>query len=301
MGHSRSANPDGYVVDADRGSSTTATKQAQAVGAAAADVRAETREGARELDAAVEAMPGLTRQQRDRERAMPRPTAGEVPHPVMERALPEPGSVRVPLSSRQRKARSVSKRAAQERLPATQYAATAALISRPERWTKLNDALSDAAGDVQALDEGQRREIQRVDRALQTFERANNRGHVVYSNVRMPQVLNRSNLEGFVQNNFPPGTIVNFDRFTAGAHTMHEIETEEAPDQRSVVFEMQTRRGAYLGHSDSVDDTSHLLPRGLRLRVAGSHRATYRRPDGSLASRHVVQLVDLDDASTRTS
>ncbi|WP_217631145.1 hypothetical protein [Modestobacter sp. DSM 44400] len=216
----------------------------------------------------------------------------------MERGLPEPDAIRVPLSSRQRKARSVSKRAAQDRLPATQFTATEALISRPERWSELNDALSDAAGDIQALDEGQRRSIQRIDRAVQAFERANDRGHVIYSNVRMPQVINRSNLEGFVRNNFPTGTIVNFDRFTAGAHTMHEIETDAAPEDRSVVFEMQTRRGAYLGQSDSVDNTYHLLPRGMRLRVAGSHQARYRRPDGTLGSRHVVQLVDLDDPSS---
>jgi len=298
MGRSRSANPDGYVVDADRGSSTTAAKQAQSIGAAAAGARAETRDGARELDVAVESMPGLTRQQRDRERAMPRATAAEVPHPAMERALPEPDALRTPLSSRQRKARSVNKRAAQDRLPATQYAATVTLVSREERWAELNDALSDAAGDVQALEDGQRRDIQRVDRALQAFERANDRGHVVYSNVRMPAVINRSNLEGFVRNSFPTGTVVHFDRFTAGAHTMHEIETEEAPEDRSVVFEMQTRRGAYLGQSDSVDNTYHLLPRGMRLSVAGSHRASYRRPDGTLGSRHVVQLVDLDDPLT---
>ena len=231
---------------------------------------------------------------------MPRATPAEVPHPAMDRTLPEPDAIRVPLSSRQRKARSVNKRAAQDRLPATQYAATVALVSRPQRWAELNDALSDAAGDVQALDEGQRREIQRIDRAVQAFERTSDRGHMVYSNVRMPQVINRSNLEGFVRNSFPVGTVVNFDRFTAGAHTMHEIEDDTAPADRSVVFEMKTRRGAYLGQSDSVDNTYHLLPRGMRLRVAGSHRASYRRPDGTLGSRHVIQLVDLDELSTTT-
>lgn len=246
----------------------------------------------------MESMPGLTRQQRDRERAMPRATAAEVPHTAMERALPEPDALRTPLSSRQRKARSVNKRAAQERIPATQFTATQALISRTERWVELNDALSDAAGDVQALEDKQRRDIQRVDRALQAFERANDRGHVVYSNVRMPAVINASNLQGYVRNNFQPGTVVHFDRFTAGAHTMHEIEDDEAaPADRSVVFEMQTRRGAYLGGSDSVDDTAHLLPRGMQLGVAGSHQANYRRPDGSVGNRYVVQLVDLDEPS----
>ncbi|SHN88962.1 hypothetical protein SAMN05660350_04954 [Geodermatophilus obscurus] len=296
MGRSRVADPDGYVVDADRGSSAAVlTKRAQLIDAAAAAARADTRDGARELDAAVEALPGLTRARRDRERAMPRATTADVPHPAMRRRLPGADAVRGPLSSRQRKARSVIKRAAQDRLPTAQHTAVHQLISRSGRWRELNDALSDAAGDVQTLDEDQRRTIQRVDRAVQTFERANDRGHVVYSNVQMPAAVNRFNLAGFVRNNFWPGTVIHFDRFTAAAHTLHEVEPGPEGAERCAVFEVQTRRGAYLGASDGWDDTAHLLPRGMRLAVAGTHRATYRRPDGSLGSRQVIQLVDLDD------
>jgi hypothetical protein len=49
----------------------------------------------------------------------------------------------------------------------------------------------------------------------------------------------------------------------------------------------------YLGRSDSVDDTAHLLPRGMRLRVAGSHQGNYQRPDGSTGRRLVIQLTDI--------
>jgi hypothetical protein len=50
----------------------------------------------------------------------------------------------------------------------------------------------------------------------------------------------------------------------------------------------------YLGRSDSVDDTTHLLPRGMRLRVVGSHLTRYRRPDGTDGRRRIIQLVDTD-------
>jgi hypothetical protein len=36
----------------------------------------------------------------------------------------------------------------------------------------------------------------------------------------------------------------------------------------------------------------------MQLGVAGSHQANYRRPDGSVGNRYVVQLVDLDEPST---
>lgn len=290
---SRRVDPD-YVLDPDRGSSAVAsTKQAEPLRPETHSDRKHDRAGARELDQAVEQMPGLSRQQRDRERAMPRDTTGELGHPRMQRTLPAVGQVRAPLSSRQRKARSVTKLAVQDQLPDTQHAALAGLVGRPQRWQELNDALSGATGDAQALEDDQRTAVQRVDRAVQAYERANDRGHVVYSNVQMPAAINRSNLEPFVGHNFKTGTVLEFDRFTAGAHNLHQLEPGEQHAQRTAVFEIQTRRGMYLGRSDSVDDTAHLLPRGLRLRVAGTHLATYQRPDGTTGQRQVIQLIDI--------
>ena len=59
------------------------------------------------------------------------------------------------------------------------------------------------------------------------------------------------------------------------------------------VFEIQTRRGAYLGHSDSQDRTDHLLPRGMEFEVVGTHEATYRAPDATTGRRMVIQLRDV--------
>jgi hypothetical protein len=81
------------------------TAAAAMVSPAEAGDRQATREGARDLDRAVEGMPGLDRAAKDRERAMPRPAAGDIPHPRMERRLPGEGQVRTSLSSRQRKTR----------------------------------------------------------------------------------------------------------------------------------------------------------------------------------------------------
>lgn len=285
------SNPDG-VVDSDYGSGSVSAKQAAYMDKDAYEARGEERSGLRELDSMVESSAGLTRQQRDRERAMPRETNADLKHPAMERKLPEPGQVRKPLSSRQRKARSVAKRSTQDRWPKTQYEAVHRMVNDDGYWRQINDELSENTGDAQSLSDQQRAFVQRMDRAIQGYEANNDRGHVVYANVEMPTMINSSNLEGFVRNNYERGAVLEFDRYTGGAHTMHEVEPSQETAHRTAVFEIQTRRGLYLGRSDTTDDTTHVLPRGVRLEVVGAHWAAYERPDGSQGRRQVIQLVD---------
>jgi hypothetical protein len=290
----RKARPDGYVMDPGRGASARlASVQATLATPSEMASRAADRAGARDLDQAVEQMPGLTRMARDRERAMPRDTTAPVPDPRMERTLPEPDQVRRLLSSRQRKDRSAAKRGWQDSLPDTGYHAVASLVTDTGYRGQLNDALSDVGGDAQQLDDADRVLVQRVDRAIQAYERGSNRGHVVYVNMRLPAELAGMDPVGAARSYLPAGTIVELDRFTGGAHCMHEIEVDGG--DRVPVLEIQTRRGAYLGRSDSLDDTAHLLPRGMRLRVTAAHVARYERRDGSLGRRPVIQLVDLGD------
>lgn len=295
----RQSNPDGRV-DADLGSGSVGSKKAAYVDGDEFTARSAERAGLRDLDAMVESSAGMTRQQRDRERAMPRDASAEVKHPAMERKLPDPDTVRGPLSSRQRKARSADKHAAQDRMPRTQYEATHKMITDDSHWRQVNDVLSENVGDAQALSDDQRVAVQRFDRAIQSYEAQNQRGHVVYANVEMPTMINASNLEGFVRNKFPTGSVLEFDRYTGGAHTMHQVEVGPETANRTAVFEIQTRRGIYLGRSDSVDDTTHILPRGVRFKVAGTHMARYTRPDGSTGRRQVIQLIDVSsDAETQ--
>ena len=290
----RQSNPDG-AIDADYGSGSRGTKRAEYLDEEAYNSRAGERAGLRDLDSMVESSAGMTRQQRDRERATPRETNAEVKHPAMERKLPAPDEVRRTLSSRQRKARSIAKREAQDRFTQTQYDALARVITDDSRWHQINDVLSENTGDVQALTDKQRTTVQRLDRAIQNYERGNDRGHVIYTNVEMPTIINSSNLEGFVRNNFQRGAVIEFDRFTGGAHTMHEVEVGSETAHRTAVFEIQTRRGVYLGKSDSSDDTTHVLPRAMRMKIAGTHWARYERPDGSEGRRQVIQLIDVGD------
>ena len=289
----RNGHPD-YVVDPDRGSSSSAIKHARLLDEGEYVDRADTRAGLRGLDAMTEGMAGLNRLQKDRERLFPRGTNAELGDPRMRRQLLAEDELRLPLSARQRNARSKSRLATQRTVPLTQLRAQRDLVTSPTRWRGVNDLLSENTGDVQALPTGDQERVRRIDRSIQAYERRNERGHLLYSNVRMPYYINHQNIEGFLRNNFAPGERVSFDRYTHATHQLHETSGYvNDPDGRVAVFEMQTRRGAYLGQSDKRDNTQHLLPRGMEFEVVGVHEATYRGPDGTSGVRMVVQLRDL--------
>lgn len=293
MSRSRSADPDGYVLDPGRrGAAGLAAMGAALVDPDEAGARQARRAGARELDETVEQMPGLGRARRDRERAMPRDVTAAAGHPQTVRQLAEPDSVRRPLSARQRRYRSAAKRAAQDAMPDTQYNALSRLVTDSSYRNGLGDALSDAAGDAQDIPDADRVAVQRIDRAIAQYERENTRGHVVYANLQMPAAVPAGHTIQGLRQHFQPGAVISFDRFIGAAHQLHEIEP--AQDASGIpVFEIQTRRGIYLGRP-SGDDTTQVLPRGLQVRVVSVHEAAYLRPDGSRGQRPVIQVRDLD-------
>jgi len=289
----RNGHPD-YVVDPDRGTSTAAAKNALLLDTDVHADRVAARAGLRELDSMTEGMTGLTRLRKDRERLFPRATPAELGDPRMRRQLPAGDATRSPLSARQRNARSKSRLDTQRTVPLVQLRAQRALVTQPQTWREVNDQLSTQTSDLQGLDEGDQELVRRVDRSIQAYERRNDRGHVLYSNVRMPHYINAQNLPGFLRHNFTPGSKVAFDRYTHATHQLHEAAAHiDDPEGRVAVFEMQTRRGAYLGQSDKRDNTQHLLPRGMEFEVAAVQEASFRRRDGSIGTRMVVQLRDV--------
>ena len=270
-------------------SATPAAKPAGCRSAASYDDRVRERDSARELDRMVEDAE-FTRARKDLERAFPRATVPEVSE-RKRRELPIPDSIRRSPSSRQRKARSVNKHRAQSQLPKVGYTAVQTLIDDPDRWNTVGTALSAVRGDAQHLEEKMRSQVQRVDRAIQTAERFNDRGHILYCAVTLPHPVPQEavNLPSTLQ----PGSRLDFDRHTAATHAVHELDGTLG--ERDVVFEIDTDRGMYLGRSHTVDDTAHLLPRGMRFEVVSAGEGRYRRPDGSIGRRMVVQLRDITE------
>lgn len=288
------------VTDVDRGSAPAGLKRAEAVSPRSYAEREFDRAGLHDLDAMTERMSGMTRAQKDRERSFPRETNQPLAHPAMQRRLPGADEVRAPFSSRQKKARSKARLETARSLPKAQADAQKRLLKNRDTWDSINDQLSHHAGDVGQLAEKDRRLIGQIDRSIQAAERHNDRGHVVYANVQMPHYINSSNIDAWSEHTFVEGSTVAFDRYTVTTHQLHETSSL-AKDQaeRTIVCEIQTRRGAYIGHSDSKDDTAHLLPRGLHLQVAGISRATYRTPTGETGERVVLQLHDITPDTTQ--
>jgi hypothetical protein len=300
--YSKSLARTSTVLDADRGQSTPQSKSAIPISLEDAAHREDDRAGLRDLDARLERAHGLTRAQRDAQRISPRDAAADIDHPMKERRLLAPGTTRQPLSGRQQKARRKAALAVLNKLPSTQYRALTDLMDEGSGgWARINDQLSASAGDIEALSERDTAGVRRLDRAIQACEAATDRGHVVYANVRLPTAINRSNIEAYTQRQYQPGDEVAFDRYTGAAHSLHEITPVDDPAGRVAVFEIQTRRGIYLGKSEGSDDSAHLLPRGMQLRVVGVHHATYQGRAGEQGSRMVIQLVDATPEPARRS
>jgi len=280
------------VVDVDRGSPDDGTlrKQGVRISEEAFEDRAQERASARELDKVVVA--GATNSRAaDRDRAFPRAADEPLSNPRKARPLQHPGVTRTPLSSRQRKERSAVKNRVVERAPKAQFEAVSGLLGpRTEKWSRINDALSDNNGDVQLLSDADRREVQRVDRFIQSYERQSGREHRVYVPVELPGSATSLREVG---EQIRGRSMIETDRFTGGTHCLHELDGRQGP--RDVVLEIQTRRGAYVGMSDTGDDTRHLLPRGMRLRTVGSRVVSYTRPDGTVGERIVIQARDLTE------
>ena len=230
----------------------------------------------------------FTRARKDLERAFPRATVPEVSE-RKRRELPIPDSIRRGLSSRQRKVRSVNKHQAQSRLPAVGYTAVQNLITDPDRWNTVGEALSTARGDAQQLEEKMRSQVQRVDQAIQTAERFNDRGHILYCAVTLPTRCLRK------RSTCPRPCSRDRGWTSTGTQWPPMPCTNSTRRSESGTWCSRSKRtGACIwGGRTRSTDTAHLLPRGMRFEVVSAGEGRYRRPDGSIGRRMIVQLRDV--------
>lgn len=255
--------------------------------------RAFTRFNNRITDTVREEDTSLTRATRDRDRATPRDVSN-VASGRLRGDLPAPGEFRGALSGRQRKIRSAAKNKVMAAAPASQHRAVQTMLTdeNPEPWCRINRELHIAAGDAQQLSSVDRVTVQRLDRCIQSYERINDRTHKVYVAAELPGTVRDVVHEEDLPQSLQPGAVVEFDQFTLTRHNLHE--TPGHTDHRQVVFEVATSRGMYLGRSDSVEDTHHLLPRGMSFDVVGASVAPYATGPGSFGERLIVQLRERD-------
>lgn len=243
-------------------------------------------------DEARDSNTGLTRATRDRDRATPRDVS-HVDSPRLQHELADFGEFRSALSSRQRKTRSATKNRVMASAPASQRRAVETLLGQEDQqqWQRINYELHQAAGDVQQLADTDRALVQRLDRAVQSYEQLNDRTHNVYVAVELPDNHPDVNRLAHVPDSLRPGARVAFDQFTVSRHNLHETPGHDSG--RHIVFEIATNRGMYLGKSDSVEDTQHVLPRSMAFEVAAVGYATYATGPTGYRERIVVQLREI--------
>ncbi|OKH80179.1 hypothetical protein EB73_34005 [Mycobacterium sp. SWH-M3] len=263
-------------------------KAAREVAESAMDDAAFHRLSSRIRDEARDSDTSLTRATRDRDRATPR-DASHVESARLRGELPAPEEFRYALSGRQRKIRSATKRKVLAAAPDSQKQAVRSMLTDddPAEWRRINGALHRAAGDVQELSDKDRAKVQRLDRLIQSYERENDRTHTVYVAVELPDTHHDVKDIDHLPANLRPGQKLTFDQFTIARHSLHETPGHDS--HRHLMFEITTSRGMYFGRSDTVEDTTHVLPRGLPCEVAAVGQATYEN-GSSYGTRFILQL-----------
>lgn len=248
-------------------------------------VASRVRDEARDDDAS------LTRATRDRDRATPRDVS-HVDSPRLRTELPPPEGFRHSLSPRQRKIRSATKNKVITAAPASQRRAIRSMLTEDDsgEWRRINGALHGGAGDVQELSDLDRAKVQRLDRVIQSYERENDRMHTVYVAVKLPDTHRDVGDPDELPDNLQPGATVSFDQFTIARHSLHEAPGHDS--DRYQLFEITTSRGMYFGNSDTVEDTTHVLPRGMSCEVVSAGPALYEIGK-SYGARLVLQLKEL--------
>ncbi|WP_134080955.1 hypothetical protein [Mycobacteroides salmoniphilum] len=281
------------VVDVEGG--TISDRDVKAAREVAQDVMSDQdfqRLNDRVLDVARDEDSSLTRAARDRDRATPRDVSG-IDSPRLRSDLPAQGDFRRVISGRQRKMRSAVKNQVIASAPASQHRAVQQMLAEPDpgQWQRVNRGLHRAAGDVQQLGAEDRKVVQRLDRVIQSYERLNDRSHKVYVAVELPDTHRDVQRLRDIPVNLRPGSSVAFDQFTVARHNLRETPGHDS--RRHLVFEIVTSRGMYFGRSDSVEDTTHVLPRGMRLQIVSAQYATYETESGGFDERIVLQVREI--------
>lgn len=260
---------------------------AQAAGTPAREFagREDVRAGLQELDEMTERDPRWSRAQKDRARIHPRDASAALNRATKTR-VPEYDELRTAISGRQMKARRKVLSDVQRRWTKAQAREIRAITHDPDTWARITDHLSAHVGDPDTLSAGDQLTVQRLDRAIRSFEQSNDRLHHVYAQVSLPPDTRLEDYE------IPPQ--LHLDRWTAATHNLHELtspEHTEAP----YVMEITTRRGMYMGHSDGGSSTGHLLPRAMSFEVDRVYEARWTAPDGSTGSRRVIRLREINE------
>lgn len=212
--------------------------------------REESRGGLRDLDRMVEGNPRLSRYRKDQSRVLPRDGTA-APRP---RSLPADNAPRKLTVYRQRILNKQKTAVKSRTIPVRAQRAFSELLGDRERLRDINNHLSENVGDLDALDDATKLQVQRMDRVIRTAEAENTADNIVYTPVHLPASVNRGNVKGWLENNFYVDTEVNFDRYTVTSHDM--ARAGERQSEWRPLLEIATRRGAYVGmapHSNSTN------------------------------------------------
>lgn len=236
----------------------------------------------------------MTMREADSRRDVPRMRTDSL-NPNKSRAFPGRSAARSMLSSNRKKEYNRTKTGWQRSMPRTRYHASRQVLQDQEAFESINRSVASTVGVKSEMSPSVRRQVGRLDAAIQDYERHNERQHIVYSYALPPQPTDTSRqamvsrYREMIDNQEP----VTFDRYIPADHSMGNLQDHP----NDVVYEFRTHSGAYLGSSDTTPNAEHLIGRGHSfMPTAIQEDVEYTKPDGSRGTRTVIQMDDVPRA-----
>lgn len=263
---------------------------------AAAEAEADRTLNRTDADALDETM---TLQESDARREVPRLREDSI-KPRKSRNLQGGDQERQMLSSNMKKDYSRTKRSWEQGLPKTRRRALDSTMRDSASLEGLNRALRGTHGTKSELPSGLRRRSESVDRAIQDYERTNEREHIVYTTLQAPK--DHGNSRNAVMRRLtemsadPDSEPLTFDGYVPATHSLGNISNSD-----DIVLEIRTKSGAYLGESDTTPNSDHIVNRGRSFRLVGVYEVDYVKSDGTRGARPIAQVDDVTDDGRTTA
>lgn len=257
---------------------TAADRAARAT--AIADMRAE--------DASIEANAG-NMQQADAQREIPRARTDNL-NPASGRHLTDSGDTITPPSIfSHRTNRANANRGISRFNPAQQRAVSSFLNPQTPRQEEIRDLVNshfEGGGKLSDLPANVQRYVRQLDGAIQKVERENDRSHVVYAALDLPDGVSKDEFLNVTRT--ASRHHQNLLGYTPANHDFNRVV--DPNDDDKVYVQIETNRGMYVGGNGG---SGHLLPRGLELQTVNVGEFDVEEGNGNTVRRPVIQLREV--------
>lgn len=176
--------------------------------------------------------------------------------------------------------------------PAQKRSISAFINPQTQRQTEIRDLVNqhfENGGKVSDLSPAAQRYVRQLDGGIQKVERENDRNHVVFTTVNLPDGVTKDKfLDSMRSSSRYHQHLLGYTRAN---HDINKVNPN-APDAQddSIYVQIETSRGMYVGNQGS---SGHMLPRGLELEPVNVGEFDVQDSNGNTVKKTVIQMREV--------